>query len=205
MTAAERAGFGPFLSAIGAALLGVSVFFPWYSLTLTSSGAASAQQAFNSAAQQYGNSALQAEANSVSANFGAIAGRQLATVSGHQLLKDLSAVLLVLAAVAFIGALCRLAGASAPIQVDGRQIALVGVAATLCVMFRMLELPGAQQEFISLGLSWGIWLALASSIAILVGGLWPSTGDRAPVSATAVPTDAHAEPALPDLDAYWRA
>ena len=210
MTTAKPAGFGPFLSTIGAAALGISVFLPWYGLTLTASGAASAQQGFDSAVQQFGNSSLQAEAGTIGASFGTLAGHRLATVSGHQLLKDVSAVLLILAGLAFVGALSRLAGASAPIQVGSGQIALVGLLATLCVVYRMVELPGAEQQYLSLSLAWGIWLALAGSVAILVGGLWPAPrGPAANVAAQVAAQAAASAPVakpqpLPELDEYWR-
>jgi hypothetical protein len=175
----DRLRFGPLISAIGAALLGVSVFLPWYSVSLTASGAASAQQALNSVAQQFGNATFQAQASTVGAGFNAFAGHQVATLSAHQLLKYISVVLLILAAIALLAALLRLAGASEPIQAGGSQIALVGIVATLCVLFRMVERPVPPEDVFSLSLSWGIWLALVSSAAIIVGGLWPTSTSRA--------------------------
>jgi hypothetical protein len=71
--AEDRIRIGAFISTIGAAALGLSVFLPWYALTLTASGAASAQQALNSAAQQFGNASFQAQANSVGAGFSSAA------------------------------------------------------------------------------------------------------------------------------------
>ena len=50
-----------------------------------------------------------------------------------------------------------------------------GATATLCVLFRMLERPGAEQDVLTLSLSWGVWLALGSAAAIVVGGLWSSS------------------------------
>src|SRR5579872_7278666 len=163
----DHVRLGSLVSALGAALLGVSVFLPWYAVSLTASGAASAQQALNNVAHEYGNTSFQAQASSVGAGFSALAGHQLATVSAHQLLKDVGPALLILAAIALLAALLRLAGISTPIQADGGQIALVGIAATLCVLFRMVDPPGQQQAFVSLSLGWGIWLALASSVAIV--------------------------------------
>jgi hypothetical protein len=161
---------GSLITALGAALLGLSVFLPWYAVSLTASGAASAQQALNGVAQQYGNATLQAQAKTVSAGFGAFAGHQLTTLSAHQVLKYLNVILLLLAAIALVAALLRLAGVS---ELGGRQLALVGVTATLCVLFRMVERPAPQEGALSLSLSWGIWLALASSVAIVIGALWP--------------------------------
>lgn len=154
----------------GAALLAVSVFLPWYSLTITPAGAAYAQGALNVAAARYGNAALQAEANTVGSSFTSVAGHQLATVSAHQVLKTVSVLLLVLAAVAFIGALLWLAEIEEPIEVSGGQVATVGVLAVLLVLYRMLDRPTGAALF-SFSLSWGIWLALVSSIAIVGGAL----------------------------------
>src|SRR5258708_38961496 len=82
----NRLRFGPLLSVLGAALLGGSVFLPWYALSLTPSGAASAQEVLNNVAHTYGNTSFQARASSVGAEFSAFAGHQLATLSAHELL-----------------------------------------------------------------------------------------------------------------------
>jgi hypothetical protein len=175
----DRLRLGPLISALGAALLGVSVFLPWYGISLTGSGAASAQQELNGVAQQFGNATFQIQAKTVGAAFGAYAGHQIATLSAHQLLKDLNVVLLILAAIALLAALLRLAS-SEPMQAGGAQIALVGLAAALCVLFRMVDRPTPPENVFSLSLSWGIWLALASSAAIVVGGLWRPPGASRP-------------------------
>jgi hypothetical protein len=200
----ERVRFGSLVSALGAAVLAVSVFLPWYAVSLTARGAASAQQTLNTVAHQYGNASLQAQASSVSANLSAFTGHQLATLSAHQLLKDIGPALLILAALGLVAALLRLAGISPPIQADGGQIALVGIAASLCVLFRMVDPPGQQQAFVSLSLGWGIWLALASSVAIVVGGFWSNSSSRAASPSAAGLTSAQPERPLPDLTEYWR-
>ena len=110
----DRARLGLLISALGSALLGVSVFLPWYAVTVTSSGAAAAQQALGSAAAQYGNAGLQAEVNSLGAVFGTFAGRQLATVSAHQVLSYISPILLLLAGISLLASLLRLAEISRP-------------------------------------------------------------------------------------------
>ena len=157
------------------ALLAVSVFLPWYSVTITPAGAAYAQGALNVAAARYGNATLQTEANTLGSSFTSVAGHSLGTVSAHQFLKTVSVVLLILAAVAFVGALLWLAEIEEPIEVSGGQVAVVGVLASLLVLFRMLDRPTAASEFFSLSLSWGIWLALASSVAIAAGA-WADRG-----------------------------
>jgi len=166
-----RSPLGPVVAVTGAALLALSVFLPWYSVSITATGAAYAQQAMSSVAQQYGNATLQAAADTVGSRFSALAGHPLGTVTAHETLKTLSVVLLLLAAAAFVGALVWLAEANAPIEVDGRQVAAAGVVAALVVLFRMVDHPGASSAFVSLSLSWGIWLALVSSAAIVAGGV----------------------------------
>jgi hypothetical protein len=174
----DRAPLGLLLSALGAAILAVSVFLPWYAVSLTATGAASAQQALASAAQQYGNATFQAMVGELGAGFGSFAGRQLTTVSAHQSLKYTSVILLLLAGVSLLVSLLRLAGVSGLIEAGGGQIALAGFAAVLCVLFRMLARPASQMDVISLSLSWGIWLALAGAAAIVVGGLWSASAHQ---------------------------
>ena len=130
---------GSLISAIGAALLAVSVFLPWYGVSLTAGGVASARQTLDNVAQQYGNAAFQNQAKAIGLGFSAIAGHQLTTLSAHQALKDLNVILLILAAVAFVVALLRLAGASQSSQTSGGQVALIGLVATACVLFRIVE------------------------------------------------------------------
>jgi hypothetical protein len=179
---------GSLISAIGAALLAVSVFLPWYGVSLTASGAASAQQALNNVAQQYGNVTLQTQAKAIGLGFGAFAGHQVTTLSAHQALKYLNVILLILAAIAFLASLLRLAGASEPSQTGSSQIAFVGLLATLCVLFRMVERPAPLGEVFSLSLSWGIWLALASSVAVVIGSLWPARTSSSDRSASTLAT-----------------
>jgi hypothetical protein len=175
----DRAPLGLLVAALGAAVLAVSVFLPWYGVSVTASGAASAQQELATVAQQYGNSAFQTEASQVGARFSSLAGRQLATMSAHDALKDISLILLVLAGISLLASLLRLAGVTGLLDAGGGQIALAGSAAVLCVLFRMLAPPAAQTDLISLSLSWGIWLALLGAAAIVVGGLFsPSNPAR---------------------------
>jgi hypothetical protein len=169
----DRAHHGPLLATVGAALLALSLFLPWYGLSLTTNGIASAQQTINNVAQQYGNATLQNHMRDLGTSFSALAGHRLATLSAHQALKYISVILLILAAVAFFSGLLRLVGSSElPLSGSG-DIALVGLIATVCVLFRMVDRPVTTEGFFSLSLSGGIWLALGSSLAILTGGIWP--------------------------------
>ena len=87
------------------------------------------------------------------------------------MLKDLSKLLLLLAAVALVASLLSLADV---VEVSGGQIALVGVVAALFVLFRMVFRPGTDAGFISLSLGWGSWVALLAAAGIVGGGLWGS-------------------------------
>lgn len=154
------------------------MFLPWYSVSITASGAAAAQQQFASAAQQYGNPTMQAMADQVGAQLSSFAGHTLATVTAHQVLKDLSVVVL-LAGVALLASLLRLA---AIVEVSGDQIALLGFAAVLCVLYRILSPPGPHTGLFSLSLSWGCWLSLVAAVTIVGGGLWTPAAGRSTAS-----------------------
>ncbi|HEU5243673.1 MAG TPA: hypothetical protein VFU33_04665 [Gaiellaceae bacterium] len=171
----DRSQLGFLVAALGAAVLAVSVFLPWYGVSITASGAASAQQQLATVAQQYGNSTLQAGASQLGAEFSSLAGRQLTTVSAHEALKDISVILLLLAGISLVASLLRLAGISGLLEAGGGQIAVAGVVAMLFVLYRMATPPGAQTDLVSLSLSWGSWLALLSAAAITAGGLLASS------------------------------
>jgi hypothetical protein len=172
----DRSQLGFLIAALGAAVLAVSVFLPWYGISITASGAASAQQELSAVAQQYGNTSFQNSASEVGAEFSSLAGRQLATVSAHQALKDVSKILLVLAGIALLASLLRLAGFGGLLDAGGGSIALVGGLAALFVLYRMVSPPGQQVDLVSLSVSWGSWLALVSTAAIVGGGLLATSG-----------------------------
>jgi hypothetical protein len=167
----NRLRVGPLAATVGAALLALSVFQPWYTLRLTPAGANSARQTLDSVALQFGNAAFQDQAHSLGSGFSALAGHQLATLSAEQTLHQIHIVLLILAGGAFVAALLLLVDAYQASRASGDRIALLGLAATICVLFRMVARPAAQEEILSLSLAWGAWLALASSLAIVAGGL----------------------------------
>ncbi len=185
--------YGPLVSALGAATLAVSVFMPWYGVSLTASGIASARQALAAVAQQYGNSAFQSTASTVGASFASLSGRQLTTLDAHQATETVSVILLILAGVGLLAALLHLAGAFRP----GRgQLALLGIVASVCVLFRILARPTPLEGALSLSLGWGIWLALLGSVAMVVGDLWPAA------TRTAQPDQAQLARALDGLSGW---
>jgi hypothetical protein len=175
--AGDRPRYGLLISAMGAIVLAVSVFLPWYGVSFTASGLAFAQQAGDQAAAQFGNATLQSYMGEFHANLSSLAGHQFTALSAHQALKDLNVVLLLLAGAAIVIALLALAGAgfsstSAP---DGHRapLILLGIVATACVLFRIVNPPAPAGGFLALSLREGAWLALLGSAAIVVGSLWP--------------------------------
>jgi hypothetical protein len=175
--AGDRARYGLLISTLGAIVLAVSVFLPWYGVSFTASGLAFAQQAGDQAAAQFGNATLQSYVGEFHANLSSLAGHQFTALSAHQALKDLNVVLLLLAGAAIVIALLALAGAgfsstSAP---DGHRapLILLGIVAAACVLFRIIDPPAPAGGFLALSLREGAWLALLGSAAIVAGSLWP--------------------------------
>ena len=60
--AGDRPRYGLLISALGAILLAVSVFLPWYGVSFTATGLAYAQQIGDQAAAQFGNAVRTAAA-----------------------------------------------------------------------------------------------------------------------------------------------
>lgn len=182
--AGDRPRYGLLISALGAIVLAVSVFLPWYGLSFTAAGLAFAQQVGDQAAAQFGNAALQGYLSEFHTNLSSLAGHQFTALSAHQALKDLNVVLLLIAGVAIVIALLALAGAgfssaSAP---DGHRapLALLGIVAAVCVLFRMVDPPAPAGSFLTLSLREGAWLALLGSVGMVAGALWPDQlGSRA--------------------------
>ncbi len=174
----DRPGYGQLIAIASAALLAVSVFLPWYGVSITASGAAYFQRVTDMVVTQWGNAALQGQLAAANARVGGLAGHQLATLSGHQALKYTSVILLVLGGVAFLLALLRLVDSPGVLSAKGSSIVGLGVLATICVLFRMGEppsAPGQLAEYFSLSLHYGAWLALLSSVGLVLGGLGPRT------------------------------
>jgi hypothetical protein len=152
----DRSRYGLLVSALGAIVLIVSVFLPWYEVAFP-----------------------------LHAGAGAVAGHQVATMTGHRALRDVDVVLLVLAALAILDALAPLAPTGRPLPGGaGGSVVLLGAVAAALVLFRMLAPPSGVTV---LSLREGAWLALLGSLMISLGGMWPrSIGLLAP-SATRSP------------------
>lgn len=180
MLAAERSRYGLLASALGAVLLAVSVFLPWYGLSFTANGIALVQQLGDQAAAQYGNASLQGLIAAAHPSLAALSGQQFAALSAHQALSNLNVALLVLAGLALLDALVPLVRAPTLPTGAGGSLVLVGAIASVCVLYRMIDPPAPAGNFISLSLREGAWLALIGSLMMIAGGLWPGAGSTLP-------------------------
>jgi hypothetical protein len=165
----DRANAGLLVAALGATALAISVFLPWYGVDITASGATALDQRVSALAREYGNANLQTQVQQWEWDHGSLAGYELGTVSAHRVLKKTSEALLVLAGIALLASLLRLADLAGRLYASDNRIALVGVVAGLIVLDRMIRRPDGSQTFVSLALNPGIWFALLSSVAIVAG------------------------------------
>jgi hypothetical protein len=170
----DRSRYGLLISTLGAIVLAVSVFLPWYGVSFTAAGLAFAQQIGDQAASQFGNATLQSYMSNFHASLNSLAGHQFIALSAHQALKDLNVVLLLLAGLAIAIALIALAGPGFSSS-DGHRapLGLLGAVAAICVLYRMIDRPTPAGDFLALSLREGAWLALLGSVAMVMGALWP--------------------------------
>lgn len=188
--ARDRSRYSLLASTLGAILLAVSVFLPWYGVSFTAGGIAFVQQVGDQLASQFGNATLQSDVQGIHANLSALAGHEVAALSAHQALKNLNVVLLVLAGLALLDALLPLARhASSVPEGAGASVVLLGAVATVCVAYRMILPPTPSGSLLSLSLREGAWLALLGSLTMVGAGLWPRVSSlarrTAPGSSTA--------------------
>lgn len=171
--AADRSPVGWLVSALAAIVLVVSVFLPWYGLGLSARGIAYMQKLQSEEVQRYGNATLQGELGSLHERVQVLAGKPLVTITAHQAFSRISVVLLVCGGLGILIALVPLAReVSADFDGTAPWLALLGLIATLCVLYRMAVRPGEDGD-VTASLRAGAWLALLGSLGLLVGGLWP--------------------------------
>jgi hypothetical protein len=171
--------YGLLLSALGSIVLAISVFLPWYGVSLTAGGVGYAQQVSSRVVSQYGNAQLQSYAGEVHTSIGSLAGHQLVAVSAHQALKQISVLLLIGASVAILLSLFSMARGEDPnMSGAAMSIAGLGLLAGALVGFRMIDPPNPASGLLALSLREGAWLALAGTVTMMVGGVWPA-GRRA--------------------------
>ncbi len=171
----SRSTYGPALSVLGAIVLAVAVFLPWYGVSFTEHSIAVAQQAGEQFASQYGNAALQSHLSALQSGFAGLAGHELFALSAHQALSTLNVVLLIIAGLGILISLLALVGpAAASSEANRGPLALLGLVAAACVVFRMLDKPApAAGELLSLSLREGAWLALIGALCMAAGALLP--------------------------------
>ncbi len=171
--AADRSPIGWLTSVLGAIVLVVSVFLPWYGLALTTRGIAYMQRVQSEQIQRFGNATLQGELRHLNARVQTLAGKSLVTITGHQAFSKISVVLLICGGLGILIALVPL-GREMSSDFDGTApwLALLGLIAILCVLYRMAVRPDEDVN-VTASLREGAWLALLGSIGLLLGGLWP--------------------------------
>ncbi len=173
--ARDRSPYGFLASALGAVVLGLGVFLPWYGVGITARGVAAVQSSESQVVAQFGNAALQQQQLSgPHAELSSIAGRQIGSISAHQGFSRIAPLLLIVAGLGLLIALISVAR-ERPSELDasGRWIAVLGAIALVCVVYRMLARPAWEQPFLTLSLREGAWLALLGAAAMIAGGLWP--------------------------------
>jgi hypothetical protein len=174
--AGDRSRYGALLSALGAIVLAVSVFLPWYGVGLSGRGVEYFGQLGAQLAQRFGNATLQAKVAEARPQLSALAGHQLATVSAEQVFSRVGPILLILAGVGILVALVPLVFSDGPeLDATGPWLALLGALAAGFVLYRMAVRPNGADglQYLELTLREGAWGALLGAGAMVFGGLWP--------------------------------
>jgi hypothetical protein len=170
----DRSRYGLLVSTLGAIVLAVAVFLPWYNVSFTPAGTSVLTRAGDQFAAQFGNPSLQSYVGGLHGTIAALAGRQAGAISGHEALRDLNVVLLVLAGLALLDALLPLARTASGVPDGaGGAVVLLGLLASVCVAYRMAFPPSPAGDLLALSVREGAWLALLGSLMMMVGGLWP--------------------------------
>lgn len=143
--AGDRSRYGLSMSALGAVALALAAFLPWYRV-----GAV------------------------VHASSGNATPRALTIISSHPALPVMQVFLLVLVALALLDAVLPLLRTSGPVPGGaGGSVALLGALAAACALYRILDPPALGEETVFVSLLAGPWLALLSSLVMMLGGVWP--------------------------------
>jgi hypothetical protein len=177
--APDRSRYGLLIAAIGAAVLAVSVFLPWYDVAFTRSGADAAAHAGQEAIERFGNASLAGYAAQLPAEAATLAGKHLASLTAHDVLANISVGLLIIAGLALLDAMFPLARGGRVPDGAGGALVLAGLLAGLLVVYRMVAPPEPGGAYLSLSLREGAWLSLLGAGAILAGGLLPRSVRRA--------------------------
>jgi hypothetical protein len=179
----NRSRYGLLVSALGTIVLAVSVFLPWYGVSFTAGGIALVQGFGGKAAARVADAGLQGHLTGLHVGLGSLERQQVVAVTARHALQNMNVALLAIAALALLLTLIPLVASSSLLSdLGGEPIALLGVLATGCVVYRMVQPPTPEGQLLALSLREGAWLALLGSLAMVVGGLWPRS-IRAPTVA----------------------
>jgi hypothetical protein len=174
--ARDRSRYGALISTLGAILLAVSVFLPWYGVGLSARGAEYVGQLGAQLAERFGNATLQAKVAEARPQLSTLAGRELGSVSANQVFSHIGPILLVLAGVGILVALVPLVFSDgSEFDATGPWLALLGALAACFVLYRMAVRPSDADglQYLPLTLREGAWGALLGAGAMVFGGLWP--------------------------------
>jgi hypothetical protein len=172
----SRASYRLVVAALGAVLLAIAVFLPWYGVSFTAHGIAFVQQVGDQATAQYGNAALRSYLGTFHASLAGLAGHEFIAVTAHEALKQINVVLLIAAGLGIVIALIGLAGPESSAETNRGPLALLGALAAALVLFRILVPPSAggdTEGVLALSVREGGWLALLGALAMLGSALWP--------------------------------
>lgn len=172
--ARDRSPYGFLVSSLGAIVLGLAVFLPWYGVGFSASGVAFLERSDSQVVAQFGNAALQEKLVGLHAQLSTLAGRQIGSISAHQVFTRIGPLLLIFAGLGILISLFSVVrDASSEFDASGSWIALLGVLALICVLYRIVARPTGDQAYLVLSLREGAWLALLGAGAMIAGGLWP--------------------------------
>jgi hypothetical protein len=150
----EGSRFGPLLASLGALLLALATFLPWYEVAVSDGGT------------------LAPASGPLPAHAGALPVYEQVTVFGaHHALRLAAIVLLVLAALALLDALVALSRRATEPNGAGGAVALFGALAFAWVLYRVLVPPAVAASAGAPSLREGAWLALLGSLMMLGGGI----------------------------------
>jgi hypothetical protein len=189
----SRASYRLVVAALGAVLLAVAVFLPWYGISFTARGISFVQQVGDQATAQYGNAALRSYLGTFHASLAGLAGHEFVAVTAHEALREINVVLLIVAGLGVVIALVGLAGPESSAEANRGPLALLGTLAAALALFRILVPPspgGAGGDLLALSVREGAWLALLGALAMIGGAVWPRRG-------------AGKEPSQADLEGVW--
>jgi hypothetical protein len=158
------------ISALGGMLTVISVYLPWYGVSVTPAAINALQGTLSQIVPGWASSPYVSRFHDAAQG---LAGRQIASVGLHQVFSHSGTLLAIAGGAATLLAMVSLGyQLSGPAQVGA--LRLIGLAATLVVGWRMFaHLPHVSDAFIQVSLQHGAYLGLLGSLAIVAGTVLP--------------------------------